>query len=134
MVPMASSLKGKLRGRGIIELLPRHDWHSSSPPSIIHSEFLSLSAITSAGLGVFPGGMTQTSFLRYRLRLELPPVSIHSYKEPGSTKRLQVDCLVPHVFFPPPCVTTALLPAKIVIPLLTLDTSNPKCFDIGCRL
>lgn len=113
MVPMASSLKGKHRGGAFFGVATKA-WPALIISSLhYHSEFLLLSAITSADLGVFPGGMTQLSFLRCLLSLGLLHVSIHSYKEPGSTKRLQVDCLVPRVFFLPFCVTAALPPAKI---------------------
>lgn len=93
------------------------------------------SAITLAGLGGFPGGVTQTFIPEASSQVGVV-ARVHSQgtRSLGAPRGSSVDHLAPHVFLLPPCVTAAPLPAKIATPLLAclaLDTRNPKSFDGG---
>lgn len=138
MVPLASTLKGRLRGGALLVLLPGHKRCSSRPPSTIHPKFPSPLAITSAGPGGFPGGVNQPPFLRHLLRLccyTCPLTVMRGQGAREAPNEPSGSMCIPSTHAP--CVRAALPPAKIVTPLLAClapDTRNLKCVDGSCSL
>lgn len=134
MSPIASGLKGKFKRKEHCWSCYQGNWYSSSPSFIIYSGFPSPSAITSIGLGGFPGWYdTNLHFLGWGCYMCLFTVT----RGQVSPRDSQVDHLFPQVSLLPPGITAALLSAKIVAPLLACvaqDTRKPRGFDGGYSL
>lgn len=125
MVPMASSLRESLEEGELMEQLPGHN-------SLLHNQpkFPSPSAITLAGLGGFPSGVTQTFIAE--ASSQVGHVSIRNYKQPEITRRLPSGSSSSMCVPPAPFITAALLPGETEAPLLAyliLDTRNTKGFS-----